>query len=61
LCDPNSNRYKIITSGGFSLVAGKYTIIRKTECYDSSSIAFDFSSWHLSSPAPPNFSHATTA
>jgi hypothetical protein len=29
LRDPNSNRYKIIASGGYSLVADEYTIIRK--------------------------------
>lgn len=31
----NGSRYRIIVSGGYSLVAGEYTIIRKTECYDS--------------------------
>jgi hypothetical protein len=47
LRDPNTNRYKIIASGGYSLVAGEYTIIRKTECYDSST-----NSWTVTSNSP---------
>nr|PNR37972.1 hypothetical protein PHYPA_021083 [Physcomitrium patens] len=41
------NRYRIIASGGYSLVAGEYTIIRKTECYDSAT-----NSWTETSNSP---------
>lgn len=47
LRDRKSNRYRIIASGGYSLVAGEYTIIRKTECYDSTT-----NSWTETSNSP---------
>ncbi|KAG0577685.1 hypothetical protein KC19_5G173100 [Ceratodon purpureus] len=47
LRDQKSNRYRIIASGGYSLIAGEYTIIRKTECYDSST-----NSWTETSKVP---------
>lgn len=43
----NISRFRIIASGGYSLVAGEYTIIRKTECYDSST-----NSWAETSNSP---------